>query len=224
LSKKSPTKKIVNRKKTGASEADLDLKELLKKEALIVMQKSGPHGFSLRELARRLKVSHGAPYRHYLTKEDLLAAVVEDGFNELSSRMSQVRKEEPDLRQQFLKMGQAYVNFVKQHPDHARLMFGGFVANPIAHPECKQAGDSAFKTLLELVMQMQEAHIFKKSNPLELAYVIWSAVHGFAMLHIDRQFELLETELNEIKELGLEFSPESAVNLIGQVFLLGMKG
>ncbi len=211
-----------NKKKVQAPKVELSLKETLKKEALLFIQDFGPHALSLRQLARRLKVSHGAPYRHYATKEDLLAAIVEDGFKELAQRMNQVRADEKDLRTQFLKMGRAYVQFVQEHPDHSRLMFGGFIKSPGDHPDCKKAGDSAFEALLQVVIEMQAAKLFKKSNPLELAHVIWSSVHGFAMLLIDRQFEMLESDRQQIKEQGLEFSTDSAVDLIGQVFIRGM--
>lgn len=213
---------LLSRKKEILPEKDLGLKELLKKEALSVIQESGPHGLSLRELARRLKVSHAAPYRHYQTKEELLAAIVEDGFKELAKRMHEVRVNDTDLRNQFLNMGKAYVNFAKQHPHHTRLMFGDFVQNPQEHPACHDAGQSAFQELLEVVIEMQEKNLFRKSNPLELAHIIWSSVHGFSMLLIDKQFELLESERKQIKEQGLEFSPDSAIDLIGQIFLRGM--
>ena len=119
-------------------------------------------------------------------------------------------------------MGHAYVNFAKEHPDHARLMFGGFVQSPEAHPECKEASGGAFDALLSLVIEMQSENIMKKSNPLELAHLVWSSVHGFSMLLIDRQFELLASEKKALKQQGLDFSPDSAVTLIGDIFLRGM--
>jgi AcrR family transcriptional regulator len=209
-------------KKTQSSEAKLGLKELLKKEALTVIQTSGPHALSLRELARRIKVSHAAPYRHYATKEDLLSAIVKDGFDELAERLNHIRQSEKNLKIQFDKMGHAYVNFVKEHPDHARLMFGGFVQCPEEHPETKQSGDQAFEALLATVIEMQEAGIFRKSNPLELAHLIWSSVHGFAMLLIDRQFEMIEADRKMLQQQGLDFSPDSAVSMISEIFLRGM--
>src|SRR5260370_2975809 len=44
-------------------------------EALIVER--GPQGFSLREVARRARVSEAAPYWHFANKEALLAAIAE---------------------------------------------------------------------------------------------------------------------------------------------------
>ncbi len=218
--KKKTSQRVL--KKVKAPEAELGLKELLKKEAMIVIQKSGPHALSLRELARRVKVSHAAPYRHYPTKEDLLAAIVKDGFDELTREMTITRSTEKNLSIQFNKMGHAYVDFVKTHPDHARLMFGGFVLKPEDHPECKQSGDSAFEALLAMVIEMQEAKIFRKTNPLQLAHLIWSSVHGFAMLLIDRQFAMLDCDRKMLKEQGLDFSPDAAVNMISEIFLRGM--
>src|SRR5260370_9166412 len=47
-------------------------------EALIVER--GPQGFSLREVARRARVSEAAPYWHFANKEALLAAIAEAGL------------------------------------------------------------------------------------------------------------------------------------------------
>ena len=48
------------------------------------------------ELARRAGVSHNAPYRHFLDKDDLLAEVAAQGFDRLDvamkKSMAKVRK------------------------------------------------------------------------------------------------------------------------------------
>ena len=45
---------------------------------------SGPEALSLRELARALGVSHNAPYKHFTTRDALLAALAAEGFRELT--------------------------------------------------------------------------------------------------------------------------------------------
>ena len=55
--------------------------------ALELVEASGTRGLSWREVARRADVSHSAPYRHFANKEELLAAVAEQGFCSLTARM-----------------------------------------------------------------------------------------------------------------------------------------
>ena len=52
-----------------------------------LVEASGTQGLSLREIARRTDVSHSAPYRHFADKEELLAAVAEQGFRSLTERV-----------------------------------------------------------------------------------------------------------------------------------------
>src|SRR6266545_5478767 len=64
-----------------------DLRRALTDVALRLVTERGPGGFTLREAARVIGVSQTAPYRHFRTKEALLAAVAEEGFEELRGRM-----------------------------------------------------------------------------------------------------------------------------------------
>ena len=43
---------------------------------------------SLRELARKVGVSHGAPRRHFADKQDLLDALALDGFQRLGPQLA----------------------------------------------------------------------------------------------------------------------------------------
>ena len=47
----------------------------------------GPRAFTLREVARRAGVSHNAPYRHFASKDELLAEVAAEGFDRLTASM-----------------------------------------------------------------------------------------------------------------------------------------
>src|SRR5712671_3895827 len=56
---------------------DGDLAAALRRAAEALIVERGPQGFSLREVARRARVSEAAPYWHFANKEALLAAVAE---------------------------------------------------------------------------------------------------------------------------------------------------
>ena len=60
-----------------------NLKEELISSACIVCEADGHDRMSLRSIAKEAKVSQTAPYRHFKTKESLLAEVSSRGFIEL---------------------------------------------------------------------------------------------------------------------------------------------
>ena len=53
-----------------------DLREACVREALAIIAKGGVDSLSLRDVARRLGVSHQAPYKHFPSREHILAEVV----------------------------------------------------------------------------------------------------------------------------------------------------
>jgi AcrR family transcriptional regulator len=99
----------------------------LQAEALIVER--GPQGFSLREVARRARVSEAAPYWHFANKEALLAAIAEAGFVALAAALEAVRDRIKEPGRRLRELGIAYVRFALAHPVHLRLMFGPEIAD-----------------------------------------------------------------------------------------------
>src|SRR5438093_9942676 len=59
-------------------------RERLIRTALDVVAEEGLDGLSLRSIARRAGVSHGAPLRHFASLADLLSEVAARGFRMLS--------------------------------------------------------------------------------------------------------------------------------------------
>src|SRR5258708_13114905 len=68
-----------------------DLADALLRAAEALIVERGPQGFSLREVARRARVSEAAPYWHFANKEALLAAIAEAGFVALPPALEAVR-------------------------------------------------------------------------------------------------------------------------------------
>ncbi len=64
-----------------------DLRRALIAAAVEMVEQVGPEAFTLREVARRIGVSHAAPYRHFKTRHEVLVAVAAAGFERLGARM-----------------------------------------------------------------------------------------------------------------------------------------
>ena len=64
-----------------------DLAAALRKSARAILEEEGLAALSLRSVARRAGVSHAAPYRHYKSREALLADVAVEGLAELKAEI-----------------------------------------------------------------------------------------------------------------------------------------
>jgi AcrR family transcriptional regulator len=60
-----------------------DLRTAILGAASELLREQGVDRISLRECARRVGVSHAAPYRHFANKEALVAALAAEGFDRL---------------------------------------------------------------------------------------------------------------------------------------------
>lgn len=194
-----------------------DLRAQLVESAVAFLKKNRVEDLSLRGLAREIGVSHMAPYRHFSTKEDLLAAVIEQGFLRLTAMFDEVlNQKDQTFKSVFTNLGKAYIQFVVKYPDHARLMFNGMMCDPGKHPQAHIAGQEAFGRLLRMLQRgTEEGYLSKKDNPYLQGHMIWSTVHGAAMLLIEDQFHMIDG--------APEFEIDSFVDFVAERLLRGMK-
>jgi AcrR family transcriptional regulator len=161
-----------------------DLRHALVDEALRVLQSDGPEALTLRELGRRLGVTHAAPYAHFADKAALLLEVAEAGFDRLAAALTSARDAGGTPRAALEAMGHAYVGFARSSPHLYRLMFAdaslfhgrGETAPPI--------GEQAFSILIEAVAALKSR---EPAALLDASVTVWSMVHGLAMLEIDHR-------------------------------------
>jgi AcrR family transcriptional regulator len=167
-----------------------NLKAALLQAAVALIAEVGPAAFTLREVARRAGISHNAPYRHFREKDELLAAVAAEGFERLADALGKPAKRSsggpnPALRR-FQASGLAYVRFALHSPEHLFVMFDWPLA-PDRYPELSAAAKRAFTVLVGLVEDTQREGSLPAGDPLGLACVAWSLVHGVAKLAIAKR-------------------------------------
>ncbi len=173
--------KKVRMKKTPGKESEL--RGLIIKKALELIDKKGFDGFSLREVARELGVSHGAPYRHFADKDALISQITVEGFLILSECLQNAFVQDVSPVEQLAEMGRQYLEFALAHPDYYRLLFD---KKKYVNTECLEgdpesiAGNATFE-----ILENQIRKISPEKTPEEIsadALIVWSSVHGLAML------------------------------------------
>ncbi len=165
-----------------------DLSAALLAETAAMIAEGGVDSVTMRELSRRLGVSRAAPYRHYPDKSTLLVAVGTAGFGQLANRLRSTAADEPRAGiERIRRMGEEYVRFAIDNPSHYRLMYGKEALTREDLPELREAADTLFSLLVDVIRAQQRSGGIKRGDPEVLAYVAWSAVHGLSSLLIERQ-------------------------------------
>src|SRR5580692_9784502 len=84
----------------------------------------GSAAVSLREIARRAGVSHGAPRRYFPTHLELLSAIARRGFAGLAARLGEAAAgSTDDPRARLAALGRAYLDFAASNRGMYELMF-----------------------------------------------------------------------------------------------------
>ena len=145
-----------------------------------ILDENGLQAVGLRETARRVGVSATAAYRHFTSKEDLLASVAAEGFRELAAAMESATRGANPLT----RAGLAYIEFAHQNRGLFRLMFGPVLAERAKYPALQAATAGVEAVLLRGVADLDQ-------RPLDdnhAAMAAWGLVHGLAHLIVDGFF------------------------------------
>lgn len=169
----------------------IELKEACVRAAHEVIAEHGIEALSLREVARKLGVSHQAPYRHYPTRDHLLAEVMRRCF-ESFARSLDARERFDDPSADLHSLGQAYLRFAASHPLEYRLMFNAPWPEKADHPALLRDATHAFNILRNVLARVHGDEKSKKALIDLDAMFIWSTMHGLAsimqssaMTHLD---------------------------------------
>jgi len=177
-----------------------DLREGCLVEAMGIIKDRGLEELSLREVARRLGVSHQAPYRHFPSRDHLLAEVVDRAFRRFDDFLAQAGVTE-DPRADLQRMGQLYLEYAARFPLEYRLMFGAKLPRVEEHPQMMERGCGAFDQLRDVLARMVGGTRDDAVVTAEAMFA-WSTIHGLA--------SILQTEA--MGNLGIDADLQRAVS------------
>lgn len=148
----------------------------------------GYEAVTMRKIAEKIEYTPTAIYFHFKDKEALFRELCDTDFRTLQDTLQNLARH-PDPIERLRKMGQAYVSFTLDHPNHYRLMF--MTAPPFKDVDKSsiERGNpevDAYAFLRKTVAEGMEADEFREElKDVDLvAQVIWSGVHGVLALFL----------------------------------------
>jgi len=161
-----------------------DLRNKLIETSTKMMRENGIQCLSLRKLAENAGVSRSAPYHHFKDKNDLLAAVAEQGFENLTYLLQVSAQDESlPLPQRLEQTILNYVRFSVENATQYELMFGSELWRDNPSDRLQRTAKNSFRQYANLIADFHQQGLLKKSDdPLRLAQVMWSTLHGLVTL------------------------------------------
>lgn len=164
-----------------AAAEPVELKEACVRAAHEVIAEHGVERLSLREVSRKLGVSHQAPYKHYPSRDHLLAEVVRRCFQSFK-RALDARPRNADPHADLEALGRQYLRHAAAHPLEYRLMFGTPWPEPAEHPELVRDALHAFNVLRDALRRVHGDGDAMRAQVDLHAMFIWSTMHGLASI------------------------------------------
>lgn len=162
-----------------------DLKQELIRKGIQLLAREGYEGFSLRKLAASCGVSHAAPYKHFQSKEEIIAEIGKVIAVEFGGALSAAVSLHPhDCKQQLMAMCREYVQFMVENPDYYRFVFMTSHQRPIKMDSINlQAGN---RIPLTVALDCAKAYFspLHKEGWENDFMAIWSMLQGYTLMVI----------------------------------------
>lgn len=143
----------------------------------------GLAGFSLRGVAERVGYSATTVYLYFENKDDLLFAVVLEGFERFGELLQTAFESRQEPLDRIEAIGRAYIRFGVTHPAHYRLMFmqrGDLLLKK--NPKNQKPTLDSFGVLVRAVNEALAAGSVVPADPMVHAHTLWAGVHGLVAL------------------------------------------
>lgn len=159
-----------------------NLRAELLDHAETVLREDGADGVSLRDLARRAGVSHGAPRSHFVDRQALLDALAVRGFERLSEglRAAGAVRTGTTFEEAVQRVARAYVDFAVRDAALMELMFAA--KQDDASEAVERAAEGLFSTFDELLDQHRPDEAMSPHDRQRFGLLFAAAVQGTASL------------------------------------------
>ncbi|MYS15092.1 TetR/AcrR family transcriptional regulator [Streptomyces sp. SID4982] len=157
--------------------SDAGLRDRLVDAGVALVAAEGAQALTLREIARRAGVSHGAPRRHFPTHLELLSAIARSGFTDLGARArATLENTEEGPRGQVAALARTYLRFALDNPGMYELMFRHDVLES-GHLGLRDTSLPLFGLLVERVGRARP-----DVDARLVTGALWANLHGLAQL------------------------------------------
>ncbi|MEL6202561.1 MAG: TetR/AcrR family transcriptional regulator [Pseudomonadota bacterium] len=165
-----------------------DLRTALINAGLIELEEKGLESLSLRSIAGRVGVSHTAPKNHFDGLRGLLTAIATRGFEMHSQEMQSGVEDQPPGKARLHAACNGYVRFALANPQLFKLMFSRTLRDR-SNPDLQRAAWASYSVLRNIAHGLDWDKADASGGPWRTEWMLWSMVHGYAMLLIEGEIK-----------------------------------
>lgn len=160
-----------------------DLKAALVDGAVELIAERGARRFSVAELSRRVGVTVAAPYRHFASRDELLAAVAVRALQAFGAALAAESSTSDPPDDRLAAMAGGYVRFAAEQPALFGVVFGVGLDKKQRYPDLREAYEDLEGVFAECVAALCPDD---PEGAEQLSEAIEAAAHGYAALLTDQ--------------------------------------
>ena len=169
----------------------------------------GLTGTSVNEIAKMAELSVGAIYVYFKSKEEIFAALQEEGLQILNTMVKEAIEKESDPRKKIAAIVLTYKKFNEEYRNYFDIINYFLTAPEVMFPDHLKSriDHEGGKTLLIVVQVISEGvqqNIFKTENPRESAILLWGQMHGILQFRKLRETILRDEDFKSLWEQAIE--------------------
>lgn len=163
--------------------------------AFELLDEKGFHQLNIREVTKRVGISHNAPYRYFKSKEELFVVLIIRIYDEIIEVLDTViDSSKGDIDEDYKKLVRSFVLFAMNNREKYRLLSFYTVQNPRSYPNLIQGAEKLFiKTHAVLAKYLRK---FDKSEEDTVKFIVFcmSTIRGYATMVVENKLELAYPE------------------------------
>ncbi|OGR12732.1 MAG: hypothetical protein A2277_07560 [Desulfobacterales bacterium RIFOXYA12_FULL_46_15] len=166
--------------------------------ARMLLFSTGIDSVSISRIAKKAELGVGTIYFYFKNKEEIFAALQEEGLSLLYSKIIRLAKKEPEPEKQLAGIANVYYRFSEENKDYFDII-NYFLSSPFVffEPELKQqidmSGHKILKLIRDTILTGIQKGVFKEAEPRRFSIMFFGTLHG--LLHFKKlEHTVLENE------------------------------
>lgn len=168
-----------------------------------ILTTEGPNALTIRRIAEELNASTKVVYSLFGGKDGLANELYVEGCDRLRHYIEGVVFTD-NVRDYVINCCWAYWHFAIENPSYYAVMFNNAIPQFQPKPESLANVATAFKILIQVLTQYQEAGKLPPRDVVEIIRVIWSPLHGVISLSVGQHFN--EEEARQLYSQVIEIT------------------
>ena len=178
-----------------------NLRNDLIEKAIAIVNNEGVQGLSIRKVAGVCGVTYAAPYAHFKSKDNLLAAIQEHITQQFVKVLEDTLMLYKESKELLLYLGVSYVNFFLDNPNYYSFLYTQSHYPIILSPKSGEQLFEPYEIFKRALSEFLDNSNCPKEKYDDIALALLSSVHGIAGLATMKNIQYSENWKDKVTDL-----------------------